>query len=125
MLFMDGFLFLAGILALTGLSELQEYCGRSFRALFPTRRNCGSLLTATADRQLVFVSPHLSVSPTGTQASQELVPQGQFDRENLEVLTTNEKDYWGVSYLHDPGICTRLRECWCTTDAGTGSGPVH
>jgi tetratricopeptide (TPR) repeat protein len=40
----------------------------------------------TADRQLVFVSPHLSVSPIATQAGQSWPPQEIVIRENLEVL---------------------------------------
>jgi hypothetical protein len=57
-------MFLDAPAALTGLRELQEYCGRCLFKLI-VRRQLWLSAYNTADRQLVFVSAHLNIAQCG------------------------------------------------------------
>lgn len=56
------FLLPAGFPALTGLLSCRNIAGVLYCALFDPKRLWFSPVIVTADRQLVFVSPHLSVA---------------------------------------------------------------
>jgi hypothetical protein len=62
MLLVTLFLLLAGFLALTGLLSCRNIAGVLFCALFRSEKTVVLSCIVTADRQLVFVSPHLSVA---------------------------------------------------------------
>jgi len=73
----------------------------------------------TADRQLVFVKPHLSVA-LSRRWKPDVGPRKNTGRGNLEVLTTNEKTCWHFSSLCEPGLAGRTSVC-----TNTGAGWVH
>lgn len=62
MLFSSVFSFAESIFRLDRSGKLQEYCGRSFLRLIRTDKTVALSCFRTADRQLVYVSPHLSVA---------------------------------------------------------------